>query len=63
MAYNASRRPITVGFAVNVTVGETYDFVFATDTPQDLLLDLPLPAQKIHTTQILVFVTGGPASQ
>jgi hypothetical protein len=38
-----------------ITVGETYDVEFSTDTPQDLTLDLLLPAQKIHSTQTLVF--------
>jgi hypothetical protein len=32
-----------------------YDVEFSTATPQDLLLDLLLPAQKIHTTQTLAF--------
>jgi RNA polymerase sigma factor (sigma-70 family) len=41
---------------LTTTVGETYDVEFSTSTPQDLLLDLLLPAQKIHTTQTLSFV-------
>jgi hypothetical protein len=39
-----------------ITVGETYDVEFSTPTAQELLLDLLLPAQKIHTTQTLLFV-------
>ena len=41
---------------LTVTVGETYDVEFLTATAQDLLLDLLLPGQKIHTTQTLSFV-------
>ena len=41
---------------LTITVGETYDVEFSTDTPQDLLLELLLPAQKIHTTQTLAFL-------
>jgi FtsP/CotA-like multicopper oxidase with cupredoxin domain len=40
---------------LTVSVGETYDVEFSSVTPQDLLLDLLLPAQKIHTTQTLAF--------
>ena len=40
---------------LTITVGETYDVRFSTATQQDLLLDLLLPAQKIHTTQTLSF--------
>jgi manganese oxidase len=40
---------------LTITVGETYDFEFSTDTAQDLLLDLLLPGQKIHTSQTLSF--------
>jgi FtsP/CotA-like multicopper oxidase with cupredoxin domain len=40
---------------LTVSVGETYDVEFSTAMPQDLLLDLLLPAQKIHTTQTLAF--------
>ena len=40
---------------LTITVGETYDVEFSSATPQDLLLDLLLPAQKIHTTQTLSF--------
>ena len=39
-----------------ITVGETYDVEFSTATPQDVLLDLLLPGQKIHTTQTLAFM-------
>jgi len=45
---------------LTITVGETYDVEFVSDSAQDLLLDLLLPAQKIHTTQTLVF---GPAAR
>jgi hypothetical protein len=38
-----------------ITVGETFDMEFSTATAQDLLLDLLLPGQKIHTTQTLSF--------
>jgi FtsP/CotA-like multicopper oxidase with cupredoxin domain len=38
-----------------ITVGETFDARFSTSRPQDLLLDLLLPAQKIHTSQTLAF--------
>jgi manganese oxidase len=38
-----------------ITVGETYDVKFSASKPQDLLLDLLLPAQKIHITQTLAF--------
>ncbi len=38
-----------------ITVGETFDVEFSTATAQDLLLDLFLPGQKIHTTQTLSF--------
>jgi len=40
---------------LTITVGETYDVEFSADVPQELLLDLLLPAQKIHTTQTLLF--------
>jgi FtsP/CotA-like multicopper oxidase with cupredoxin domain len=40
---------------LTITVGETYDVKFSSDKPQDLLLDLLLPAQKIHITQSLAF--------
>jgi FtsP/CotA-like multicopper oxidase with cupredoxin domain len=38
-----------------ITVGETFDVEFSTAAPQDLLLDLLLPGQKIHTIQTLSF--------
>ena len=38
-----------------ISVGETHDVKFSTSKPQDLLLDLLLPAQKIHITQTLTF--------
>jgi FtsP/CotA-like multicopper oxidase with cupredoxin domain len=41
---------------LTITVGETYDVEFSSATAQDLLLDLFLPAQKIHTTQTLSFL-------
>jgi FtsP/CotA-like multicopper oxidase with cupredoxin domain len=40
---------------LTITVGETYDVEFSTATAEDLLLDLFLPAPKIHTTQTLSF--------
>jgi len=40
---------------LTVTVGETYDVEFTASHPQDLLLDLLMPAQKIHASQTLVF--------
>jgi len=40
---------------LTVSVGETYDVEFTAATPQDLLLDLFLPGQKIHTSQTLSF--------
>jgi manganese oxidase len=48
---------------LTVTVGETYDVEFSTATPQDLLLDLLLPAQKIHTTQTLAFTDASSTGQ
>jgi FtsP/CotA-like multicopper oxidase with cupredoxin domain len=44
---------------LTITVGETYDVEFVSDSVQEVLLDLLLPGQKIHTTQTLVF---GPAA-
>ena len=38
-----------------ISVGETYDVRFSASKAQDLLLDLLLPAQKIHVTQTLAF--------
>jgi hypothetical protein len=46
-----------------ITVGETYDVEFSTATPQDLLLDLRLPGQKIHTTQTLAFIRASSGTQ
>jgi FtsP/CotA-like multicopper oxidase with cupredoxin domain len=43
-----------------ITVGETYDVEFSSATAQDLLLDLLLPGQKIHTSQTLSFVRVSP---
>lgn len=43
-----------------ITVGETYDVEFSTTTAEDLLLDLLLPAQKIHITQTLSFAPAVP---
>jgi FtsP/CotA-like multicopper oxidase with cupredoxin domain len=38
-----------------ITVGETFDVEFSTFAVQDLVLDLLLPGQKIHTSQTLSF--------
>lgn len=38
-----------------ITVGETYDAEFKTDTPQELILDFYLPGPKLHSTQTLLF--------
>lgn len=46
-------RPSKAQFTI--TVGETYDVEFASSAEQDLVLDLLLPGQKIHTSQTLVF--------
>lgn len=43
-----------------ITVGETFDVEFSAPTPQDLLLDLLLPGQKIHITQTLSFQPQSP---
>jgi FtsP/CotA-like multicopper oxidase with cupredoxin domain len=40
---------------LTITVGETYDVEFESDTEQDLLLDLFRPALKMHTSQTLSF--------
>jgi len=40
---------------LTITVGETYDVEFTSSIVQDLLFDVLLPAQKIHTTQTFVF--------
>jgi len=52
--------PMPVKAQQTITVGETYDVQFVSSSAQELLLDLLLPGQKIHTTQTLVF---GPPSQ
>jgi len=41
---------------LTITVGETYDVEFSTPRPRELLLDLLLPGQKIHTSQTLLFL-------
>jgi FtsP/CotA-like multicopper oxidase with cupredoxin domain len=38
-----------------ISVGETYDTEFSTDTAQDVLLELLLPGLKMRTSQTLVF--------
>jgi len=38
-----------------ITVGETYDVELTVPTAQELLLDLFMPGQKMHTLQTLVF--------
>jgi FtsP/CotA-like multicopper oxidase with cupredoxin domain len=48
---------------LTITVGETYDVEFSSNTAQDLLLDLFLPGQKIHTTQTLSFVPAPSGAQ
>lgn len=48
---------------LTITVGETYDVEFLTATVQDLLLDLLLPGQKIHTTQTLSFAPASPGAE
>jgi hypothetical protein len=40
---------------VTVTVGETRDMEFTSDTAQDLSLDVLQPVQKIHIIQTLAF--------
>ena len=40
---------------LTITVGETYDVEFKSAETQDLILDLLLPGQKIHTSQTLSF--------
>ena len=47
--------PVPAKAQITITVGETHDVEFSTATAQDLLLDLLLPGQKIHTTQTLSF--------
>lgn len=41
--------------AFTISVGETYDVEFSSASPQDLVLELLLPGQKIHVTQTLAF--------
>jgi manganese oxidase len=41
---------------LTITVGEIYDVEFSAGAAQDLLLDLLLPGQKIHTSQTLSFM-------
>jgi hypothetical protein len=43
-----------------ITVGETFDVEFTAAAAQDLLLDLLLPGQKIHTTPTLSFQSLSP---
>jgi len=47
--------PVSRKAQQTITVGETFDVEFSTGTAQDLLLDLLLPAQRLHTTQTLSF--------
>lgn len=46
-----------------ITVGETFDVEFSAPTAQDLVLDLLLPGQKIHTTQTLSFQASAPVAR
>ena len=46
-----------------ITVGETFDVEFSSASAQDLLLDLLLPGQKIHTTQTLSFQPISPGTR
>jgi FtsP/CotA-like multicopper oxidase with cupredoxin domain len=46
-----------------ITVGETYDVEFSAAAAQDVVLDLFLPAQKIHSTQTLSFVPASAPAQ
>jgi FtsP/CotA-like multicopper oxidase with cupredoxin domain len=55
--------PRTSKAQMTITVGETYDVEFSSPTAQDLLLDLLLPAQKIHISQTLAFVAPTPTPQ
>ncbi len=55
-------KPVVSKAQRTITVGETFDVEFTSSTQQDLLLDLLLPAQKIHTTQTLAFTTS-PSTQ
>jgi FtsP/CotA-like multicopper oxidase with cupredoxin domain len=42
---------------LTITVGETSDVEFSAGAAEDLLLDLFLPGQKIHTSQTLTFMS------
>jgi FtsP/CotA-like multicopper oxidase with cupredoxin domain len=55
--------PQTIKAQLTITLGETYDVEFSAATPQDLLLDLLLPAQKIHIAQTLAFIPASSTSQ
>ena len=46
-----------------IMVGETFDVEFSAATAQDLVLDLLLPGQKIHTTQTLSFEAPTPLAR
>jgi len=46
-----------------ITVGETYDTEFSTNTAEDVLLELLLPGLKTRTSQSLVFATQSNAEQ
>ena len=48
---------------LTISVGETYDVEFTSTIAEDLLPDLLLPGQKIHTTQTLSFVSPTAAAQ
>lgn len=41
---------------LTITVGETYDVEFVSETEQDFLLDLLRPALKMHTIQNVSFL-------
>jgi FtsP/CotA-like multicopper oxidase with cupredoxin domain len=45
---------------LGITVGETYDFEFEADTPQELALEVYLPGPKLRVTQGLVFAASLP---
>ena len=46
-----------------ITVGETYDVEFLTPNPQDLVLEVLLPGQKIHISQTLAFTVPDKATE
>jgi FtsP/CotA-like multicopper oxidase with cupredoxin domain len=54
--------PVSTKAQEIITVGETFDVEFSSAVGQDLLLDLFLPAQKIHATQTLSFQPATAAS-